>query len=204
MYLSLTLVTYQTAPYIIEGDDMKSKTVIIILSAIIIIQIIGGIFILNREREFTRNLILSPFGVMQDKPDTAHDKYSYFKKGNKFGRMFSEPEFMKEKLAMDQVQVGKITELNKKFDSEFSSYINLIKPEREKLREMIKSEGNIDYDAIKQQLKKIEDIRVEINLLRIKQGSEISKILTPEQMKILKNERKLFFDKMQKQHGKEK
>ena len=182
---------------------MKSKTIIIILSSIIVIQIIGGIFILKREREFTRNLMLSPFGVMQDRLDMAHGKYP-FRKGNKFGGMFSEPEFMKEKLSMDQVQVEKITELNKKFDSEFSSYINLVKPEREKLKGMLKNEDNIDLDAVKQQLKKIDDIGIEINLLRIKQGSEISKILTPEQMKILRSERKMFFDNMQKQHGRVK
>jgi len=182
---------------------MKSKTVIIILSSIIIIQIIGGIFILKREKEFARNLILPPFGGMYDESDRPQGKHS-LKKGNKFGGRFSEPEFMKEKLSMDQDQIEKITELNKKFDSEFSSYNNLIKPEREKLREMLKSEGNIDFDAVKQQLKKIEDIRIEINLLRIKQGSEISKILSPEQMKKLRSERKLFFDNMQKQHGKAK
>ncbi|MCL2025490.1 MAG: hypothetical protein FWG92_01645 [Leptospirales bacterium] len=172
---------------------MKSKTVIIILSSIIVIQIVGGIFILNREKKLTKNLMLSPFETMHDRP---------FKRWNKLGGMFSEPEFMKEKLLMDQVQIEKITEFNKKFDSEFSSYTDLVKPEREKLKRILKNEGDIDFDAVRQQLKKIEDINVEINLLRIKQGSEISKILTPEQMKILQSERKMFFDKMRKQRGK--
>ena len=153
---------------------------------------------LNRENELARNLILSPFGAMHDKSDKSHDKH-FFKSGNKFGKNFSDPEFMKEKLSINQEQFEKITELNKKFDSEFSSYNNLIKPERDKLKGMLKSDENVDFDAVKQQLKKIEDINVEINLLRIKQGNEISKILTPEQMKILKAERKLFYDNMQKQ-----
>ena len=177
---------------------MKSKTIIIILSSIIIIQIIGGIFILNRERELARNLILSPFGAMHDKSDMDHGKH-FFKSGNKFGGKFCDPEFMKEKLSINQEQVETITELNKKFDSEFASYNNLIKPEREKLRGMLKSDENVDLEAVKQQLKKIGDINAEINLLRIKQGNEISKILTPGQTKILKAERKLFFDKMQQQ-----
>jgi Spy/CpxP family protein refolding chaperone len=182
---------------------MKSKTIIIILSSIIIIQIIGGLFILKREREFVRNLMLSPLGAMQDGSDFVYGK-SHFKKWNKFGGVFCEPEFMKEKLSMDQVQVEKITGLNKKFDSEFSSYTNLIKPERKKLKEMLKNEDDIDFDAVKQQLKKIGDIGIEINLLRIKQGNEISKILTHDQMKALHSERKMFFDKMQKHHGREK
>jgi Spy/CpxP family protein refolding chaperone len=176
---------------------MKSKTVIIILSSIIIIHTIGGIFLLKRERELAGNLMFSPFGLMHDRSDMAYGKHS-FRKWNKFGGIFCEPEFMKEKLSMDQAQIEKITELNKKFDLEFSSYTNLIKPEREKLKEMLKNEDSIDFDAVKKQLKKIDDISIEINLLRIKQGSEISKILTPEQMKILRNERTLFFDKMQK------
>ena len=145
--------------------------------------------------------MLSPFGVTQDRVDIAYGKHS-FKKWNKFGGIFSEPEFMREKLSMDQVQIEKITELNKKFDDQFSSYIDLVKPERDKLKKMLKNENNIDFDAVKAQLKKIEDISIEINLLRIKQGNEISKILTPEQMKKLRSERKLFFDKMQKQNGK--
>jgi len=183
---------------------MKSKTIIIILSSIIIIQIIGGIFILKREKELTRKLILSPlFGVMQDKLDIPYGKQP-FRKWNKFGGMFSEPDFMREKLSMDQVQIEKITELNKKFDSEFSSYVDLIQPEREKLKDMLKNENNIDFDAVKKQLRKIEDINIEINMLRIKQGSEISKILTPEQIKKLRSERRSFYDKMRKQNGKEK
>ena len=177
---------------------MKSKTVIIILSSIIIIQIIGGIFMLNRENELTRNLILSPFGAMHDKSDKSHDKH-LFRDGNKFGGKFCDPEFMKEKLSINQGQFERVTELNKKFDSEFAAYNNLIKPEREKLRGMLKRDENVDFDAVKQQLKKIGDINVEINLLRIKQGNEISKILTPEQTKILRAERKLFYDDMQKQ-----
>ena len=180
---------------------MKSKTVIIILSLIIIIQIICGIFILKRERDLSRSLMFSPFGAMHDRFDMAHGKHP-FRKWNKFGGMFSEPEFMKEKLSMNQEQIEKITSLNKKFDSEFSSYINLIKPEREKLKGMLKNEGSIDFDAVKQQLKKISDIGIDVHLLRIKQGNEISKILTPEQMKILRTERKMFFDKMQKDRKK--
>ena len=186
---------------------MKSKTVIIILSSIIIVQIICGIFILKRERDISRNLMFSPFGMMHDRFDAPHGK-RHFKKWNRFGGMFNEPEFMKEKLLMNQEQIEKVTSLNKKFDAEFASYINLIKPEREKLKEMLKNKGNIDFDAVKQQLKKISDIGIEIHLLRIKQGNEISKILTPEQMEILKSERKIFFDKMKKDrrqdHGKVK
>jgi Spy/CpxP family protein refolding chaperone len=105
---------------------------------------------------------------------------------------------------MDKVQIEKITELNKKFDDQFSSYTDLVKPERDKLKKMIKNKDNIDFDAVKAQLKKIEDISIELNLLRIKQGNEISKILTPEQMKKLRSERKSFFDRMQEHHGKEK
>ena len=161
---------------------------------------------LKRERDLNRNLMLSPFGDMNDRFDRGHSKHS-FRKWNKFGEVFSEPGFMKEKLSMNEEQIEKITDLNKKFDSEFSSYINLIKPEREKLKRMLKNDGDVDFDAVKQQLKRLSDIGIETNLLRIKQGNEISKILSPEQMKKLRAERKIFFDNMQKDrrqdHGKE-
>jgi len=175
---------------------MKSRIIIIILSSIIVIQMIAGIFILRRDP--MHGPLLPPFGFIEDRMGMEIGKHHM--KGNKFGGPFCEPEFMKEKLSLNREQIDKITELNKKFDTEFSGYVKLIDPERKKLKDML--DNNItDMNVIKNQLKKIEAINIEIHLLRIRQGIEISKTLTSGQMNLLHEERKMLFEKMQKNHG---
>jgi len=175
---------------------MKNRTIIIILSSIIVIQMIAGIFILRREH--IQGPPPPPFGFMEDRMGEGMGKHHMT--GNRFGGSFCEPEFMKEKLSLNQPQTDRINDLNKKFDIEFSRYIKLIDPERQKLKDMLDSNTG-DMKAVKTQLKKIEDLNIEIHMLRIEQGKEISKILTPEQMNTLRNERKMLFEKMQKNHG---
>ena len=175
---------------------MNNRIIIIILSAVVVIQMIAGVFILRREP--VRGPMLPPFGFMEDRAGMDMDRHHM--KWNRFGRSFCEPEFMKEKLSLNQNQTDRINELNKKFDAEFSAYTKLIEPERRKLKGMLDSNTG-DMNAVKDQLKKIEDISMEIHMLRIRQGKEISEILTPEQMNILRNERRNMLDKMQKEHG---
>jgi Spy/CpxP family protein refolding chaperone len=175
---------------------MNSRIIIIILSSIIVIQMIAGVFILRRDK--IEGPPPPPFGFMEERLDRDNSKSR--RMGNRFGQSFCEPEFMKDKLSMNQEQIDKITDLNKKFDTEFAGYISLIKPENKKLRALLDNDTG-DMAAVKEQLKKIEALNVEIHLLRIKQGREISQILSPEQMKILKGERKMLFEKMKRNHG---
>lgn len=175
---------------------MNSRIIIIILSAVIVIQMAAGVFILKRDK--MQSPTPPPFGFMEDRIDMEPGKHRVM--GNRFGKSFCEPEFMKEKLSMNQEQIEKITDLNKKFDSEFTGYITLIKPEKKKLKALLDNDTN-DMTAVKEQLKKIEALNVEIHLLRIKQGKQISQILTPEQMNILRGERRMLFEKMRRNHG---
>lgn len=175
---------------------MKSRIIIIVLSAIVIIQMAAGIFILKKEP--LHGPMFPPFGFMEDRMGMEMGKHHM--RGNRFGGPFCDPGFMEEKLALNPEQIVRITDLNKKFDAEFSGYIRLIDPERKKLKDMLDSNTG-DMNAVREQLKKIESLNVEIHMLRIRQGKEISAILTPDQMNQLRNERKNFFDKMQKNYG---
>jgi Spy/CpxP family protein refolding chaperone len=175
---------------------MNNRIIIIILSSIIVIQMIAGVFILRRDKMTGPSP--SPFGFMEDRMGMEPGKHRMM--GNRFGRSFCEPEFMKDRLSMNQEQIDKITTLNKKFDTEFASYITLIEPEKKRLKTLLDNDTD-DMTVVKEQLKKIEALNVEIHLLRIKQGKEISQILTPEQMDILRGERKMLFEKMRRNHG---
>jgi len=180
---------------------MNSRIVIIVLTSIIIIQMIAGLYIINRPQH--------PYqpgdfiGMMDDDRGIGMGKqYKLHKhmKGNRYGMPFCEPGFMRNKLLLNQEQIEKISMLNKKFEEEFSGFSSKIRPEKEKLKKLLESNTD-DLNAVRNQLKIIEDINVEIHLLRIKQGRQISKILTPDQMNILRDERKQLFEKMRGNPG---
>ena len=175
---------------------MNSRIIIIILSAVIVVQFAAGVFILRRDH--FDGPPTPPFGFMEDRMGMNSGKDRMM--GNRFGRSFCDPDFMKDKLSQDKIQTERITDLNKKFDTEFTVYIKLIEPEKTKLKALLDNDTD-DMTTVKDQLKKIEALNVEIHLLRIKQGKEISKILTPGQMKLLRNERKMLFEKMKRNHG---
>lgn len=177
---------------------MNSKIVIIILSSIIVIQMIAGVLILKRGP--MPGPPIPQFGFMDEGMGMRMGMGKQHMRGNRFGRAFCEPGFMKDTLSLNQNQIDRIAELNKKFDKEFTGYTALIDPEREKLKNMLESK-TYDMNSIKEQLKKIEAYNLEIHMLRIKQGKEISEILTPEQMNILHSERDRFFEKMKKRPG---
>ncbi len=175
---------------------MNSRIIIIVLSAVIVIQMAAGVFILRRDK--IDGPPPPPFGFMEDRMGMEPGKHRMM--GNRFGRSFCEPDFMKGKLALNKDQTDRINELNKKFDTEFADYITLIEPEKKRLKSLLDNDTD-DMTAVKEQLKKIESLNVEIYLLRIMQGKEISQILTPDQMNILRDERKMLFEKMKKNHG---
>lgn len=177
---------------------MNNRVIIIVLSSIIVIQMIAGIFLLKREPGMPPPL--PPFGIEDDRGGPGMGMKKHQMPGNRFGRPFCEPGFMKEKLSLSSEQTVKIEALNRKFDAEFTSYLKKIGPERDRLKRLL-DDNSTDMNRVREQLKKINDLDIEIHMLRIKQGKEINSILTPEQLDILKNERKMFFEKMDRNRG---
>lgn len=182
---------------------MNNRILIIILSVIIVLQMATTLFILKKE-PLQGPPPPPPLGFMEDDrgPGMGMEMRmgKHHMKGNRFGQPFCEQDFLKDKLSLDQKQIEKIDDLNRKFDVEFSRYIAQIEPERKKLKDILDRDVT-DLKAVREQLKKIEDINIEIHLLRIKQGKEISGILTSEQMNKLRKERNMFFEKISMTHG---
>ncbi len=121
--------------------------------------------------------------------------------GNRFGRNFCGPDFMREKLNLSSEQVAKIEELNRKFGEENIILFRSMEPEKEKLRSILQKNDKPDITEVRKSLEKMASLNVELQILRIKQGSEIDSILSAEQKKILKSERNRFFEKMQRGRG---
>lgn len=164
---------------------MNNKIIIIILSSIIVVLVGIGIF---RERTFRIDYLTCPIndpGRQQDRIMGMDDR------GMGPGRHLCTPEFMRETLELNDDQIGRINALNETFEKEYDRLFEKIAPERNRLRTLIRQD-NPDMKEVKSTLEKISSFNVEIQFLRIKQGKIISTILTPEQMKKLKHERRRF------------
>ena len=177
---------------------MNSRIIIIILSAVIVILAAVNVVMFRTDRH-------PPFmpgpdgpGFMDDGPGMGGRHHM---PGNRFGRNFCGPDFMRERLNLDSGQIEKIEALNLKFETETSALFDKLKPEREKLRELLRAGNEPDMKEVKKILEQIAGINVELQMLRISQGRKIDRIMTPEQKRLLHRERKTFFEKMKRRNG---
>ena len=178
---------------------MNSRIIIIILSVIIAILVTVNILMFRDHRE--PPLMPGP-GIGPEFMDEGPGmKGRPHMPGNRFGRNFCGPDFMRDKLNLNSGQIAQIEDLNRKFAEENASIFHNMEPEKEKLRTILQNSDKPDMDEVKKSLEKMAALNVELQLLRIKQGREIDSILSAEQKKNLRNERNMFFERMQRRHG---
>ncbi len=176
---------------------MNSRIIIIILSSVIVILVAANLMMFRPDR---RPPFMPGPGAefMIDEPGMPGKGHM---PGNRFGKNFCGPDFMKERLNLASGQIEKIEKLNKKFESETSALFIRLDPERDKLRSILGRSDKPDMNEVKKTLERIAMMNVELQLLRIKQGSEIDGILSPDQKKLLHSERKMFFERMHRRPG---
>lgn len=176
---------------------MNSRIIIIILSVIIAILVTVNILMFREHRE-------APFmpgpgpGFMDNGPGMPGRHHM---QGNRFGRNFCSPDFMKEKLNLSSEQIARIEDLNTKFDKETSVLFEQLKPEKERLKVILSESDKPDMNEVKKTLERMSSLNVELQLLRIRQGCDIDRILTEEQQNTLRRERNMFFERMQRKRG---
>lgn len=178
---------------------MNSRIIIIILSVIIAVLVTVNIMMFRDHREPA--FIPGPGGGPEFVDEGPGMRSGHHMPGNRFGRNFCGPDFMREKLNLSSEQVAKIEELNRKFGEENIILFRSMEPEKEKLRSILQKNDKPDIIEVRKSLEKMASLNVELQILRIKQGSEIDSILSAEQKKILKSERNRFFEKMQRGRG---
>ena len=175
---------------------MNSRIIIIILSLIIAVLVSFNIWMFRDHRE----QFFMPGPGPEFMGEGPGMRGPHHMPANRFGRNFCGPDFMREKLNLDNAQIARIEELNSKFDSETSILFKQIKTERDKLRSLMTPGIKPDMKEVRSSLEKISSLNVEIQLLRIQQGGEIDSILSPEQKDTLRKERDMFFEKLQRRH----
>lgn len=167
---------------------MNKKIIIIVISsAVILISLLG---ILSR-RDIIPGPPLPGFTGEQDQRPRGRRQMM---KGNRIGRHFCSPEFMKERLELKEEQINRIEELNANFASEYRTLNRKIRPQRTELKKIL-GESNPDLARVRKLLEEIYSVNIELRMIRIRQGIEISKILTQEQNEKLSQERKKTFRK---------
>jgi Spy/CpxP family protein refolding chaperone len=161
---------------------MKNKLLLIIISGLVAFLAMGAFF--------TRNYFMPPPDEMMD--DGFRGRPVMHPRGNPYGRDFCNPEFMRNRLALEEDKIKAVEELNIRFDEEFRKYHDQLRPLRDNLREILRN-PEPDMKEVRETLKKMSDIELEIRILRISQGAEISKIIPPRKMEMLHHERKMMY-----------
>jgi Spy/CpxP family protein refolding chaperone len=109
---------------------------------------------------------------------------------------FGDPARMQEELGLTDEQVNKISAINLEHRKQMLTMREQIDPKRTHLRKLLLEE-NVDLGQVRQLLKEIADLQVEVRMLRIRHRMEIEKVLTTEQRSKLRAER----ESMRMHHG---
>jgi Spy/CpxP family protein refolding chaperone len=97
------------------------------------------------------------------------------------GKMpLDDQRYLKDELKLTDDQIAKITKINQDFREQFAKFRELMSPERLKLMDMLLKE-DVNLDEVKARLKRIGDMKIDIQMTKIKHRLEIEKVLTPEQ-----------------------
>jgi len=99
---------------------------------------------------------------------------------------FGDPDAMKTKLGLTDEQVDKISKVNDEYRKKLLKVRNDIDPKMKKFHELLEEE-NINLKEVRSLLDEISHLEVEVRMLRINQALDITKILTPDQRKQLRN-----------------
>ena len=97
-------------------------------------------------------------------------------KGMMGGKCYGDPEHMKNILKLTDEQITKIGYINGRYKSRLIKYRDKLYSKKQRLRKLLLFK-KINFNRLKNILKSISNIEIEIRLIKIKQRLEIEKIL---------------------------
>jgi Spy/CpxP family protein refolding chaperone len=131
--------------------------------------------------------------MMSENGDHDKDYHSSGKGPHPEERCFHDQNYMKDVLGLNAAQIEKIDSINKEYREQISGLTSKIKPLHGELKNIILAE-ELDLAAAKSILQKISSIEVEMRFMRIKHRNDIEKVLTPEQKKKFRDEKRRMRD----------
>jgi hypothetical protein len=161
---------------------MNNKLILILITGILASFALGALF--------TRNFHISPPGKHHS--EEFRGRPVMHPRGNPYGRDFCNPEFMRSRLELNEEQIKSVEKLNTRFDNEYSRFNKELMPLHNKLKDIL-SNPDPDMDRVRETMKQISDLELEVRILRISQGAEISKIIPPDKMEMLHHERRMMY-----------
>ena len=139
---------------------MNNKLILILITGILAAFALGALF--------TRNFhIPLPEGPP---PEEFRGRPVMHPRGNPFGRDFCNPEFMRNRLELNEEQIKSVEKLNTRFDNEYSRFNKELRPLHNKLKEILKN-PDPDMNRVRETMKQISDLELEVRILRISQGA---------------------------------
>lgn len=105
------------------------------------------------------------------------------------GPFFGNIQRMKDHLSLSDAQVSKIEKINLRFKKAHLSLKEKMVPKKIRIRRLLLEE-NVDLKKVKVLLRNIADVEVELRYLKIRHRVAIEKVLTPDQKRKLRSERK--------------
>jgi Spy/CpxP family protein refolding chaperone len=101
---------------------------------------------------------------------------------------------LQKEIGLSDDQVKKIGDINTNFEKRMLTIKEKLVPMRIQLQKLL-IEDVIEMDKVKNLLREISDIRIDIHITRIEHRIEIEKVLTPEQKAKIKTHRHRMHDK---------
>lgn len=105
------------------------------------------------------------------------------------GRFFGDPDSLKGPLGLTDAQVKQIGIINESYYGKFRGFHDKLSPLHVRLQKML-LEKKVDLAEVRNILKQISEIDVEIKLLKIKHHLDIENTLTPGQREKLRREKR--------------
>ncbi len=115
-------------------------------------------------------------------------------KGGLIGKHFCHPEFLRNDLKLSEEKISQIEELNRNYRENYKKQAKILRSQKRKLKKLLR-EPEPNMKKIRNILEQNSKIHIELKMLRIKQGIEINKILTPHQLRLLHKKRRETFRK---------
>lgn len=102
---------------------------------------------------------------------------------------FGDKKHMRETLKLTDNQITSISKINHKYIDKLAVYRDKLEPNKILLKKLLLNSININIVKIRNLLKKISNIEIEIRLIKILQRSEIENVFSARQRARLINER---------------
>ena len=106
-----------------------------------------------------------------------------------FHRCFGDRQYLQDELNLTEAQIAEVARINTEYKKKHDELREKMVPKRYELRQLLLAE-KINIESVRNKLREISDIEVELKIIQIQHRLALQKVLTPAQTKLLLKERR--------------